>query len=155
MKQLRFRLRDAAREQGVPQEVIEKDYAMSYLLAAISTEEKLGRSLVLKGGTALKKLFFGDYRFSEDLDFSARGAPTGERLEESLGRTVAKAGQLLSVHGPFVLQVERYLKREPHPHGRTPSLFGRSSRGTGRHSADSRWRSPTMNPSSWSRSCGV
>ena len=117
MKQLRFRLSEAAREQGVPQEVIEKDYALNYILAGISTEEKLGRSLVLKGGTALKKLFFGEYRFSEDLDFSARGAPTGERLEESLGRTVAKAGRLLSVHGPFVLQVERYLEREPHPHG--------------------------------------
>ena len=117
MKQLRFRLREAAREQGVPQEVIEKDYALSYILAGISTQEELGGSLVLKGGTALKKLFFGEYRFSEDLDFSARGAPTGEQLEDSLGNAVGKARRLLSIHGPFVLQVERYLEREPHPHG--------------------------------------
>lgn len=117
MKQLRFRLREAVREQGVPQEVIEKDYALSYVLAGISNQEELKETLVLKGGTALKKLFFGEYRFSEDLDFSSRDSPTGEQLDDSLRRAVAEAGQLLSVHGPFALQVERYLEREPHPHG--------------------------------------
>ena len=117
MKQLITRLREAAREQRVPQEVIEKDYALSYLLAGISSQGELRETLVLKGGTALKKLFFGEYRFSEDLDFSARGASTGGKLADSLGEAVREAGRLISVHGPFVLQIERYTEREPHPHG--------------------------------------
>ena len=33
--------------------------------------ETLQSALILKGGTALRKYYFADYRFSEDLDFSA------------------------------------------------------------------------------------
>lgn len=36
----------------------------------------------VSGGTAVRKFYFGDYRFSEDLDFSAlEGVPTGEAME--------------------------------------------------------------------------
>jgi predicted nucleotidyltransferase component of viral defense system len=33
----------------------------------------LREHLVFKGGTALKRCYFGDYRFSEDLDFTLAG----------------------------------------------------------------------------------
>ncbi len=56
----------------VEQYIVEKDYALSYLLAAIKATDGLGEELILKGGTALKKLYFADYRFSEDLDYSTR-----------------------------------------------------------------------------------
>jgi predicted nucleotidyltransferase component of viral defense system len=116
MKPLRLRIRDAARSQGIPQDVIEKDYALSYILAGIYSNRGLGSSLVFKGGTALKKLYFGEYRFSEDLDFSANESPMGERLESSLRDAVDEARRLMSAHGPFTVQIERYLEREPHPH---------------------------------------
>ncbi|MBN1856199.1 MAG: nucleotidyl transferase AbiEii/AbiGii toxin family protein [Dehalococcoidia bacterium] len=117
MKQLSIRLREVALLQRVPQEVIEKDYAISYVLAGISAQQELRDALVLKGGTALKKLFFGEYRFSEDLDFSSTSAPTGEKLEDALNEAVREAGRMISVQGPFALQVERYLERNPHPLG--------------------------------------
>lgn len=117
MKPLRLRIRDAAQRQGIPQDVIEKDYALSYILAGIYSQPAIKEALVFKGGTALKKLYFGEYRFSEDLDFSARESPTGERLENLLHEAVEEARQLMSDHGPFTLQIERYLEREPHPHG--------------------------------------
>jgi predicted nucleotidyltransferase component of viral defense system len=63
-------IRNVARNKKVQQYIVEKDYALSYLLAAIATTDGLGENLVLKGGTALKKLYFPDYRFSEDLDYS-------------------------------------------------------------------------------------
>lgn len=47
--------------------VIEKDYYLTKLLLAI--EEFCQDRLVLKGGTALNKIFLGHYRMSEDLDF--------------------------------------------------------------------------------------
>lgn len=80
MKPLRNRIQEASRQQGIPQYIIEKDYALSYFLAGISLKPEINNTLVFKGGTALKKLFFGDYRFSEDLDFSAVDSPTGENL---------------------------------------------------------------------------
>ena len=49
---------------------IEKDYVLSWLLFAISKNQTLHNALVFKGGTVLKKAYFEDYRFSEDLDFT-------------------------------------------------------------------------------------
>jgi predicted nucleotidyltransferase component of viral defense system len=49
---------------------IEKDYVISWVLFAISKNEILSKSLCFKGGTVLKKAYFEDYRFSEDLDFT-------------------------------------------------------------------------------------
>lgn len=49
---------------------VEKDYVLSWILLAISTNELLSKCLVFKGGTVLKKVYFEEYRFSEDLDFT-------------------------------------------------------------------------------------
>ena len=70
MKPLRLRLDDARKRLGLPWEVLERDYLLSWILAGITEVETLRDSLVFKGGTALKKCYFGDYRFSEDLDFT-------------------------------------------------------------------------------------
>lgn len=49
---------------------VEKDYILSWILFGISVNEFLSKYLVFKGGTVLKKVYFEDYRFSEDLDFT-------------------------------------------------------------------------------------
>ncbi len=59
-----------ARESGVRYQQIEKDYILSWLLQGIAQHEHLSAALVFKGGTVLKKVYFDDYRFSEDLDFT-------------------------------------------------------------------------------------
>jgi len=74
MVPLRLRIRRVAGLSRVPQPVVEKDYALSYVLAGIASQPALADTLVFKGGTALKKLVFGDYRFSEDLDCSTLDA---------------------------------------------------------------------------------
>jgi uncharacterized protein len=117
MKPLRTRLRKAASDLRVAQHVVEKDYALSYLLAAVAGEPALSETLVFKGGTALKKLYFGEYRFSEDLDFTARGAPRLRELEEAIGRAAREMEGALSAHGPFRVEVSRYHERDPHPGG--------------------------------------
>jgi len=63
-------LRAQAKERAVRLDIVEKDYTLSYLLAAIAETPYLGDRIALKGGAALKKLYFADYRFSEDLDYS-------------------------------------------------------------------------------------
>lgn len=49
---------------------VEKDYVLGWILLAISSNELLSKCLVFKGGTVLKKVYFEEYRFSEDLDFT-------------------------------------------------------------------------------------
>ncbi|PIU09273.1 hypothetical protein COT30_05260 [Candidatus Micrarchaeota archaeon CG08_land_8_20_14_0_20_49_17] len=52
--------------------VIEKDYFLTLVLDAIANTPILRDNLVFKGGTALRKVYFGDYRYSEDLDFTMK-----------------------------------------------------------------------------------
>lgn len=61
-----------AREFQLAANVVEKDYALGWLLAGISSHQELSDAWVFKGGTCLKKCFFETYRFSEDLDFTLR-----------------------------------------------------------------------------------
>jgi predicted nucleotidyltransferase component of viral defense system len=50
--------------------VIEKDYVLGWLLAAIGRHPALINSWVFKGGTCLRKCYYETFRFSEDLDFT-------------------------------------------------------------------------------------
>jgi predicted nucleotidyltransferase component of viral defense system len=58
---------------------IEKDYVLTWMLLAIANSP-LRERLAFKGGTALKKAFVPDYRFSEDLDFTLLDNITDEEL---------------------------------------------------------------------------
>ncbi len=49
--------------------MLERDYCLAWLLAGVA-ESEVKDILGFKGGTALKRCYFGDYRFSEDLDFT-------------------------------------------------------------------------------------
>lgn len=63
-------IQQKAREMGVRDQQIEKDYVLSWILKGVAQHEKLSKIIVFKGGTVLKKIYFEDYRFSEDLDFT-------------------------------------------------------------------------------------
>ncbi len=62
-----------ANAQGVRDTQIEKDYIIAWLLKGISEHEYLSDHLIFKGGTVLRKVWFADYRFSEDMDFTFSG----------------------------------------------------------------------------------
>jgi predicted nucleotidyltransferase component of viral defense system len=74
-----------AKEGGrrVPESVLERDYCLAWFLAALA-ESDLKAVLGFKGGTALKRCYFGDYRFSEDLDFTLTAQVTPEELKARL-----------------------------------------------------------------------
>jgi predicted nucleotidyltransferase component of viral defense system len=50
--------------------LVERDYVLSWVLAGLYRQPALAERLVFKGGTALRKCYFSDYRFSADLDFT-------------------------------------------------------------------------------------
>lgn len=53
----------------IPEAVIERDYCLSWFLFGLA-QSTLKDKLVFKGGTALRRCYFDDYRFSEDLDYT-------------------------------------------------------------------------------------
>jgi len=58
---------------------IELDYVLTWVLLAIANSS-LRERLAFKGGTALKKVYEPDYRFSEDLDFTLLDDTSNEDL---------------------------------------------------------------------------
>lgn len=71
------KLRRLAGKYQVPLGTLEKDYALTNLLSVIARFPKLD-SMVFKGGTALKKIYFENFRFSEDLDFTCSNDVSNE-----------------------------------------------------------------------------
>lgn len=63
-------IQQKAREAGIRDQQREKDYVLSWILQGLAQHRPLSECLVFKGGTVLKKAYFEDYRFSEDLDFT-------------------------------------------------------------------------------------
>jgi predicted nucleotidyltransferase component of viral defense system len=61
---------------------------LAWLLVGLA-QASLGRRLIFKGGTALKRCYFGDYRFSEDLDFTLVAEVTFGVLLEDLNALFA------------------------------------------------------------------
>jgi hypothetical protein len=117
MKPLQRRIQQAAKDGRVTQLVVERDYAQSYVLLGIGAQAELCETLVFKGGTALKKVHFTSYRFSEDLDFSCVEGPSGPPLEQAVRAAVDAAQAAARKLAPITMAVERYEEREPHPGG--------------------------------------
>ena len=67
-------IQQKANAVGVRDQQIEKDYILSWILFGIAKHEQLSKGIVFKGGTVLKKVYFEDYRFSGDLDFTVLNA---------------------------------------------------------------------------------
>ncbi|MBS3069754.1 nucleotidyl transferase AbiEii/AbiGii toxin family protein [Candidatus Micrarchaeota archaeon] len=61
-----------SKTDGIGWTIVEKDYFLTLLLDSISSTQILHDSLVFKGGTALRKVYFSTYRYSEDLDFTLK-----------------------------------------------------------------------------------
>src|SRR5690554_6846909 len=58
-----------AQEWEVPPDTVDKDYVLGHFLSVFVEHYK--NDLVFKGGTCLRKCYIENYRFSEDLDFTA------------------------------------------------------------------------------------
>jgi predicted nucleotidyltransferase component of viral defense system len=118
LKPLRKRLEEARSTAGLPWEIIERDYILSWVLAGIGANENIHKGLVFKGGTALKKCYFGEYRFSEDLDFTAKEiVPREDELEKEILQVCEIATEFAQKTSPLELNLERYTEKEPHPGG--------------------------------------
>jgi hypothetical protein len=76
-------IRARARGLGLDASHVENDYVLCHLLVAICEGFP---EFVFRGGTALARIYWPDYRLSEDLDFTSQ-APVSD-LEARLGNAV-------------------------------------------------------------------
>lgn len=119
VKSIHSRISETYRTTGIQWNVIERDYLLSWVLAGINQVPALNDTLVFKGGTALRKCYFGDYRFSEDLDFTGlHGAPAGDGMEDAMKEACDVATNLLKKESGSAnvdIACERYVEKRPHP----------------------------------------
>lgn len=88
-------------KRRIPESVLELDYCLAWFLIGLS-RSSLREVLIFKGGTALKRCYFDDYRFSEDLDFTLARDMEFEDiqsgLEEVYKQVRKESGIIFSFH---------------------------------------------------------
>lgn len=104
-------------ELGVPLAHLEKDYVMGWILWAIYTESPIKDYLVLKGGNCLRKAYFPETRFSDDLDFTAVEMPTASQFKIYLEAVETRLATDIGI--PFDLDRTRVEEKQtPDPDAR-------------------------------------
>lgn len=83
-------IRAISAKRGILEIVVEKDYILDWILWGISQDEYLRSRLIFKGGTALHKMYFEDWRFSEDLDFTTVAQVEKNELEAAIRKLCEK-----------------------------------------------------------------
>ena len=97
---------------GVPKSTIEKDWILGHLIDAIFSIDLFRKNLVFKGGTCLKKCYYHDYRFSEDLDFTSRNPHfkvSEQQINEATGIVQERTGSLTHLNAFRELRYENRL----------------------------------------------
>lgn len=122
MADIRQILYTYAREQKVRLDIVEKDYALGYLLIALSEVPDLSPRLVLKGGTALRKVYYPGYRFSEDLDYSTLPVGPLADFPAAMEAVVRRMRERLNERGPFSVGWQPLVLKQRHPGGQIACL---------------------------------
>jgi predicted nucleotidyltransferase component of viral defense system len=90
-------LQRLANREKVALGLLEKDYVLTELLKALAQAPELSELLVFKGGTALRKIYFPDWRYSEDLDFTAKDDIAEAELRERLNNWYLQVEQMSQI----------------------------------------------------------
>lgn len=100
----------AARD-GVKERVVEKDYALTWFLLALSEMPEQRQSLRFKGGTCIRKMYFPHWRYSEDVDFTLTDPNLLKDCASWVAGILKKAGQRSGI--AYSLQTPESQLEEP------------------------------------------
>ena len=87
----------------IPEAVLERDYCIAWFLISLSRTPLRSR-IAFKGGTALKHCYIGDYRFSEDLDFTLVEKIEFDVIRKELDSVFSEALRSAGIKFSFVRQ---------------------------------------------------
>ncbi len=82
-------------EVGPP--VVDHDYVLGCFLHYLALQPEVQEGWIFKGGTALRKCYFADYRFSEDLDFTAIKAVSAVAMQNVINHAKHKMQEALGI----------------------------------------------------------
>ena len=99
----------------IPEAVLERDYCLAWFLVGLS-RSAVREQLVFKGGTALKHCYFGNYRFSEDLDFTLTEASTLDAILAGLEEVYDKVRRASGV-------IFRHARADRKPHQNNHTFY--------------------------------
>ena len=68
---LKREIEKIAQQKGIAKTLIDKDWVLGHFIDAVYSFSECRDRLIFKGGTCLHKCYIKNYRFSEDLDFTA------------------------------------------------------------------------------------
>ncbi len=85
-----FQAQRLSLKNNVSPEMIEKDYLIELILFYFSRDTFLHNNIIFRGGTALKKMYFPEYRFSEDLDFVINNKEEVNIYRDTISRILQK-----------------------------------------------------------------
>jgi hypothetical protein len=103
------------RGRRIPERVLERDYCLSWFLVGLS-RSPLRERVLFKGGTALKKCYFPEYRFSEDLDFTLAEEVPLEKIRGELEVAFTESYRASGV-------VFRYAREDRHAHANSHTFY--------------------------------
>lgn len=98
-------IRKISSKCGIQEFAVEKDYLIELFLYYLSQDTSIKRELIFRGGTALKKIYFADFRYSEDLDFIVRPADSLAAFIDKIENMLEKMRRDLPVK---LIQVSRF-----------------------------------------------
>lgn len=86
----RVELQSLANREKVGLGALEKDYVLTEVLNNLPAVDELATLFIFKGGTALRKIYFPDWRYSEDLDFTVKRDMAEKELHHCLNSLYAQ-----------------------------------------------------------------
>jgi predicted nucleotidyltransferase component of viral defense system len=92
---LQKEIRTIAEKLKVPANTIDKDYVLGHFLNELFKQQWAIDNFLFKGGTCLKKCYFEQYRFSEDIDITVTNpnfALTSQQMESICRSVTQKIG---------------------------------------------------------------
>lgn len=95
-------LKSVAGKYKVPLSKVERDYAQNWLLKNLNEI-----NMALKGGTGLRKVYFKEYRFSDDLDFTLLEDITKRTLTSKIDKAIEKAKDESGINFTRITDLEK------------------------------------------------
>jgi len=94
-------IKEKARLNSVPESTIERDYVQNWVLKHLNRV-----NMVLKGGTGIRKVYIGNYRFSDDLDFTLQENISKNKLNDLLNTAIVNAKEESGINLDEKVQIE-------------------------------------------------
>jgi predicted nucleotidyltransferase component of viral defense system len=94
-------LKQIAGELHVNPDFAEKDYLLGWFLNALAHREFFVELFAIKGGSGLRKFYFAEHRFSQDLDFTARTTLQAATIANEMRAELEPVFNFLEENGGF------------------------------------------------------